>query len=102
MFHSAAAHAAQIAAAQTHQLLVGGLLMEVNPEGFQELCNRSEGALVLTGRTKTAFFRRWKERLYFMPHQGITFYCKVGPEETLPLSQAVEVTLKLGPLSQLI
>lgn len=100
MHGGAAAHAAMIAA-QSHQLLVGGLLMEVSAESFQELFERV-GGLVLTGRTKTAILRRWKERLYFLPNNGLTFYCRVGPEDVLPIENVVDVKLKLGPLSQLI
>jgi hypothetical protein len=55
---------------------------------------------VLTGRTKTFWTGRPKRRFYFLPHQGVTFYCKLGPEETLPIPGAVDVPkLQLGPLA---
>jgi hypothetical protein len=95
-----AAAAAAIAAAQGYQLLVGGLLLQLAPEGFQEV-HRRVGGLVLTGCTKTFWTKRPKARFYFLPHQGVTLYCRVGPDRALNIPGAVEVaTLQFGPLAQ--
>jgi hypothetical protein len=95
-----AAAAAAIAAAQAYQLLVGGLLLQLPPEGFQAV-HRQAGGLVLTGCTKTFWAKRPKARFYFLPYQGLTLYCRVGPDESLDIPGAVDVpTLQLGPLAQ--
>jgi hypothetical protein len=97
-----AAAAAAIAAAQGYQLLVGGLLLELPPEGFREV-HRQLGGLLLTGCTKTFWAKRPKTRYYFLPHQGVTLYCRVRPEEPLDLPGAVEVPdVRLGPLADYI
>ena len=96
----AAAGAAAIAAAQAYQLLVGGLLLQLPPEGFQAV-HRQAGGLVLTGCTKTFWAKRPKARFYFLPYQGLTLYCRVGPDESLAIPGAVEVPpLQFGPLAQ--
>ena len=95
-----AAAAAAIAAAQAYQLLVGGLLLQLLPEGFQAV-HRQAGGLVLTGCTKTFWAKRPKARFYFLPYQGVILYCRVGPDELLDIAGAVEVaTLQFGPLAQ--
>ena len=97
---AAAAGAAAIAAAQGYQLLVGGLLLELPPEGFRDV-HRQVGGLVLTGCTRTFWAKRPKTRYYFLPYQGLTLYCRVGPDESLDIPGAVDVpTLQLGPLAQ--
>ena len=94
-----AAAAAAIAAAQAYQLLVGGLLLELPPEGFQDV-HRQVGGLVLTGCTRTFWAKRPKTRYYFLPYQGLTLYCRLGPEQALDVPGAVEVpTIRLGPLA---
>jgi hypothetical protein len=99
---AAGAAAAAIAAAQGYQLLVGGLLLQLPPEGFQE-AQRKLGGLVLTGCTRTFWTGRPKTRFYFLPYQGVTLYCRTGPEETLDIVGAVEVPkVQLGPLAQFI
>jgi hypothetical protein len=99
---SAAAAVAALAAAQGYQLLVGGLLLELPPEGFQDV-HRQLGGLVLTGCTLTFRAKRPKTRFYFLPHQGVTLYCPMPPEQTLPIAGAVEVQrLQLGPLAEYI
>jgi hypothetical protein len=98
----AAAAAAALAAAQGYQLLVGGLLLELPPPGFQDV-HRQIGGLVLTGCTKTFWAKRPKTRYYFLPYQGLTLYCRLGPEELLDIPGAVEVpTIRLGPLADFI
>ncbi len=98
----AAAGAAAVAAAQGYQLLVGGLLLELPPAGFQDV-HRQVGGLVLTGCTKTFWTGSPKTRYYFLPHQGVTLYCRVSPEEPLHIPAAVEVpTIRLGPLADYI
>jgi len=98
----AAGAAAAIAAAQGYQLLVGGLLLQLPPEGFREV-HRQLGGVVLTGCTKTFWSKRPKTRYYFLPYQGLTLYCRLGPEESLDISGAVEVpTIRLGPLADYI
>jgi hypothetical protein len=97
-----AAAAAAIAAAQGYQMLVGGLLLELPAAGFQDV-HRQVGGLVLTGCTKTFWTKRPKTRYYFLPHQGITLYCRVSPEELLDIPGTVEVpTIRLGPLADYI
>jgi hypothetical protein len=94
--------AAALAAAQGYQLLVGGLLLELPPAGFQDL-HRHLGGLVLTGCTKTFWARRPKTRYYFLPYQGLTLYCRVSPDEPLDIPGTVEVpTIRLGPLADYI
>jgi hypothetical protein len=98
----AAAAAAAIAAAQSYQLLVGGLMLEVSPEGFRNV-HRQLGGVVFTGCTKTFWAKRPKARFYFLPYQGATLYCRVEPEAAFDVPGAVEVpTLQFGPLSQFI
>lgn len=98
----AAGAAAAIAAAQGYQLLVGGLLLALPPEGFLDVY-RYLGGIVLTGCTKTFWTKSPKTRFYFLPHQGVTLYCRVGPDEPLDISAAIEVpTVNLGPLADLI
>ena len=97
-----AAAAAALAAAQGYQLLVGGLLLQVPPEGFEEV-HRRLGGLVLTGRTRGFWTARPKARFYFLPHQGVTLYCRLGPDDTLSIPGAVEVPrIELGPLAQFL
>jgi len=97
-----AAAAAALAAAQGYQLLVGGLLLELPPAAFQDV-HRHIGGLVLTGCTKTFWAKRPKTRYYFLPYQGLTLYCRLGPEESLDIPGAVEVpTIRLGPLADFI
>jgi hypothetical protein len=96
------ASAAAQAAAQAYQLLVGGLLLELPPEGLREL-HRKVGGLVLTGCTQTFWTKRPKTRFYFLPHQGVTFFCRLGPEQSLEIPGAVEVpAIRLGPLADII
>jgi hypothetical protein len=88
-----------LAAAQSYQLLVGGLLLQLAPEGFLEV-QRRLGGLVLTGCTTTFWRKRPKARFYFLPHQGVARYCRMPPEDTLPVADAVEVPrLQFGPLA---
>ncbi len=102
MSAGAAGAAAAIAAAQSYQLLVGGLLLEVPPSGFQHL-HRQLGGLVLSGCTKTFWSKRDKTRFYFLPYQGVTLYCRLPPEEPLDIPGAIEVpNIRLGPLADLI
>jgi hypothetical protein len=97
-----AAAAAALAAAQGYQLLVGGLLLELPPQAFQDV-HRQIGGLVLTGCTKTFWAKSPKTRYYFLPYQGLTLYCRPGPEEALDIPRAVEVpTIRLGPLADFI
>jgi hypothetical protein len=97
-----AAAAAALAAAQSYQLLVGGLLLRLEPEGFEEV-RRRVGGLVLTGCTRGYWTGRPKVRFYFLPHQGVTLYCRLGPEEALDIPDAVEVPrLQFGPLAQFL
>jgi hypothetical protein len=99
---AAAGAAAAIAAAQGYQLLVGGLLLELPPEGFQDV-QRQVGELVLTGCTRTFWAKRPKTRYYFLPYQGLTLYCRLGPEQALDVPGAVEVAaIRLGPLADYI
>jgi hypothetical protein len=94
----AAAAAAALAAAQSYQMLVGVLLLQLAPEGFAEV-QRRLGGLVLTGCTQTFWTKRPKARYYFLPHQGVTLYCRLAPEDTLPIPDPVEVPrLQFGPL----
>jgi hypothetical protein len=79
----AAAAAAALAAAQGYQLLVGGLLLGLPPEGFQDV-HRQLGGLVLTGCTLTFWAKRPKTRFYFLPHQGVTLYCRMPPSRRCP------------------
>jgi hypothetical protein len=96
---SAGGAAAAGAAAQGYQLLVGGLLLELPPEGFRDV-HRQVGGLVLTGCTRTFWAKRPKTRYYFLPYQGLTLYCRLGPEQALDVPGAVEVpTIRLGPLA---
>ncbi len=96
---ASAAAAAALAAAQGYQMLVGGLLLKLPPEGFLEV-QRRVGGLVLTGCTLTFWGKRPKARFYFLPYQGITLYCRLGPADTLPIADAVEVArVQLGPLA---
>jgi hypothetical protein len=98
----AAAAAAALAAAQGYQLLVGGLLLELPPEGLQDV-HRQLGGLVFTGCTKTFWAKRPKTRYYFLPYQGVTLYCRLGGEETLHIPGAIEVPkITLGPLADYI
>jgi hypothetical protein len=99
---AAGAAAAALAAAQGYQLLVGGLLLELPPEGFLDV-HRKLGGLVFTGCTKTFWSKRPKTRYYFLPYQGVTLYCRLGGEEVLHISGAVEVNkITLGPLADYI
>jgi hypothetical protein len=99
---AAAAGAAAIAAAQGYQLLVGGLLLELPPEGFRDV-HRQVGGLVLTGCTRTFWAKRPKTRYYFLPYQGLTLYCRLGPEQALDVLGAVEApTIRLGPLADYV
>jgi hypothetical protein len=97
-----AAAAAALAAAQGYQMLVGGLLLQLSPEGFEDVY-RQVGGLVLTGCTRGFWTGRPKVRFYFLPCQGVTLYCRTAPDETLPIRGAVEVPrVQLGPLAQFI
>jgi hypothetical protein len=88
--------------AQGYQLLVGGLLLQLSPHGFQE-AHRRLGGVVLTGCTQTFWAKRPKTRFYFLPYQGLTLYCRMPPEQTLAIAGAVEVErLQLGPLADYI
>jgi hypothetical protein len=99
---AAAGAAAAIAAAQSYQLLVGGLMLELSPDGFRDV-HRQLGGLVFTGCTKTFWAKRPKTRFYFLSYQGVTLYCKMDPESAFDLPGAVEVpTLQFGPLAQFI
>jgi hypothetical protein len=96
---ASAAAAAAVAAAKGYQMLVGGLLLQLPPEGFLEV-QRRVGGLVLTGCTLTFWGKRPKARFYFLPYQGITLYCRLDPVETLSIADAVEVErVQLGPLA---
>jgi hypothetical protein len=98
----AAGAAAAIAAAQGYQLLVGGLLLQLPPEGFRDV-HRQIGGLVLTGCTKTFWRGRPKARFYFLPYQGVTLYCRTAPDESLDIGGVVEVPIiQLGPLAQFL
>jgi hypothetical protein len=98
----AAAAAAALAAAQGYQLLVGGLLLELPPAGFQDVY-RHFGGLVFTGCTKTFWTKSPRTRFYFLPYQGVTLYCRVAPAEPLDIPGAVEIpTIRLGPLADFI
>lgn len=93
----AAAAAAAQAAAMGYQMLVGGLLLELPPAALQRLSEQTR-ALVLTGTVKVTLFGP-RRRLYFLPYQGVTFWCKVDAADRLGVRGAVEVpNLKLGPL----
>src|SRR5262245_44355153 len=93
---------AALAAAQGYQTPGGGLLLELAPDGFQEVHHRL-GGLVLTGCTKTFWTKRPRTRYYFLPYQGVTLYCRLGGEESLHITGAVEVrAIKLGPLADYI
>jgi hypothetical protein len=98
----AAAAAAALRAAQSYQLLVGGLLLQLPPEGFEDVHQRL-GGLVLTGCTKTFWTSKPRTRFYFLAYQGMTFYCRMAPEDTLRITDVVEVPrLQLGPLAEFI
>jgi hypothetical protein len=98
----AAAAAAALRAAQSYQLLVGGLLLQLPPEGFEDVHQRL-GGLVFTGCTKTFWTSRPKTRFYFLSYQGMTLYCKLPAEETLRITDAVEVPrLQFGPLAEFL
>ena len=89
----AAADAAAQAANHARRLLVGGLMIETPEDTFRELA-RKTGSLVLTGVKGT--FR--KKRLYFMPYNGITFYCKTDMDKRV-VTNAIEVPkIDDGPL----
>jgi len=91
----AAAAAAAAAAAHARRLLVGGLLIELPATTFQELASRLEN-LVVTG-TIGGFIG--KSRLYLMPYNGITFYCKTKADDTSYI-EAIEVPkIDKGPLN---
>jgi hypothetical protein len=99
---AAAGAAAAMAAAQGYQLLVGGLLLRVPPDGFRD-AHRRLGGMVFTGCTKTVWRRRPKARFYFLPHQGVTLYCRVEPDQSLDIPGALEVeSLRFGPLGDYI
>jgi hypothetical protein len=102
MSAGAAGAAAALAAAQGYQLLVGGLLLELPPEGFLDV-HRQLGGLVFTGCTKTSWAKRPKTRYYFLPYHGVTLYCRLGGEEVLHIPGAVEVSkIALVPLADYI
>ena len=102
MSAGASAAGAAAAAAQAYQLVVGGLLLELPPEGLLEL-HRKVGGLVLTGCTRTFWTKRPQTRFYFLPHQGVTLFCRLDPEQPLDIPGAVEVpTIRLGPLKDII
>jgi hypothetical protein len=97
-----AAAAAALAAAQSYQLLVGGLLLRLEPEGFRDV-HRQVGGLVLTGCTLTFWTKKPKMRYSFLPHQGLTCYCRLHPQQALDIPGAVEVPrLEFGPLAQFV
>jgi hypothetical protein len=80
-------------------MLVGGLLLQLPPEGF-EAVHRRLGGLVVTGCTRGFWTGRAKTRFYFLPCHGITLYCRIPPDDTLPIPDAVEVPkVQLGPLA---
>jgi hypothetical protein len=96
----AAAAAAALAAAQGYQMLVGGLLLQLPPDDF-EAVYRQVGGLVLTGCTKTFWLKRPRARYYFLPCHGVTLYCRLLPDGTLDIPDAVEVHhVQLGPLAE--
>src|SRR5262245_27258282 len=96
---AAAGAAAGIGAAQGCPLLVAGVLLGLPPDGFRD-AHRQLGGVVFTGCSKTYWRQRSKTRFYFLPYQGMTFYCRVGPDESLDIPGAVEVpTLQFGPLA---
>lgn len=87
--------AAAAAAAHARRLLVGGILIEVPAEEFQQLAARLNG-LVVTGVISSFLSRR---RIYLTPYNGLTFYCKTGVEHRLNIA-AIEVPkIDKGPLS---
>lgn len=92
---TAGAVAAAAAAAHARRLLVGGLLVELPPQAFQELAGRLK-TLVITGNIGGLF---GKSRLYLLPYNGITFYCKTKAADEIYV-EAIEVPkIDKGPLS---
>ena len=90
-----AAAAAAEAAAHAQRLLVGGLLIKVPSDAFEEVA-RQTSKLVVTG---TIGGWRSKKRLYLMPYDGLTFYCKTETDEHLSV-RAIEVPkIDKGPLN---
>lgn len=68
--------------------------MELPPETFEELASRID-RLVIAGLI--GVFRA-RKRIYLMPYDGITFYCKTDVEKPLSV-HAVEVpTIDKGSL----
>jgi len=95
-----AAAAAALRAAQGYQMLVGGLLLQLPPDDFDAV-HRQVGGLVLTGCTKTFWLKRPRSRYYFLPCHGVTLYCRLPPDDTLDIPDAVEVRhVQLGPLAE--
>ena len=90
----AAAAAAAEAASHSRRLLVGGLLIEIPPEKFEQL-EKEVRALVIVG---TIGGWRTKKRLYLMPYNGITFYCKTETDSPLPISAVDVPKIDKGPL----
>lgn len=85
--------AAGEAANHARRLLVGGLIIETPEDAFWELARKTDG-LVLTG-VKGSFR---KKRLYLMPYNGITFYCKTDANRKVSVN-AIEVPkIDDGPL----
>jgi hypothetical protein len=83
-------------------MLVGGLLLQLPPEGLEDVY-RQLGGLVLTGCTRGFWSGRPKTRFYFLPCQGITRYCRMSPDGSLDIPGAVEVPrVQLGPLDKFI
>ena len=91
----AAAAAAAAAAAHARRLLVGGLIMELPAQTFEELAKKLK-TLVVTGTTGGLF---GKSRLYFLPYNSITFYCKMKEREELFIDAIDVPEIDKGPLS---
>ena len=91
---NAAAAAAAAAAAHAHRLLLGGLLIELPADQFQQVSGKLN-AIVVTGIVGSFFT---KQRIYLVPYNGITFYCKMESDRKLGIS-AIEVPhIDKGPL----
>ncbi len=88
------ASAAEDAANHARRLLVGGLMIETREDTFRELARKTD-SLVVTGVKGSLR----KKRLYFMPYNGITFYCKTDTDKRL-MANAIEVPkIDDGPLN---
>jgi hypothetical protein len=95
MAAAAGAAAAAAAAAHARRLLVGGILIELPPEKFEQLAPEL-GGLIVTGIIGSFLTKR---RIYLTPYNGITFYCKTDPDHQLVIA-AIEVPhIDKGPLN---